>query len=57
LKPISQGQKEYLIKNNILQCVGGKYPDLRIASKEKKSSRKKYFVPDHYIGKIPNNII
>jgi len=42
LKQISQQEKEWLIKNNILKMERGKYPDLSGTSKNKKSRRKKF---------------
>ena len=55
LKQISQQEKEWLIKNNILKMEMGKYPDLSITSKRKKH-RKRYFVPDYMVNVLKDKL-
>ena len=52
MKSISQKEKEWLIKNNILKMECGKYPDLSGTSKKKKSRRKKILVPDWMADRV-----
>lgn len=42
---------EYLIKNKILKCKKGQYKDLYISSRNKKSKRKKRYIPDEIYEK------
>ena len=46
MKQVSKQEKDWLIKNNILKMERGKYQDLSLIGRCKKSRRKKYFVPD-----------
>jgi len=52
LKPISQQEKEWLISKKILKMERGKYPDLTIIGRGKKSRRKKPTVPDYMVDLI-----
>jgi len=51
LVEISKEQMEYLIKNKILKCKKGQYKDLYISSRNKKSKRKKRYIPDEIYEK------
>jgi hypothetical protein len=55
LVQINKDEKEFLIKNGYLKAKMGKYPDLTITSRNKKSRRKIYYVPDYYVNYLKND--
>jgi len=52
LKQVTIQELNLLISKNILKMEGGQYLDLCIVGKQKKSRRRKYFVPEKYIYKL-----
>ena len=58
MQQITTQELNLLISKNILKMEGGKYPDLCIVGRQKKSRRRKYFLPEKYLyrlyGKISN---
>ncbi len=53
MQQISKSEKEFLMKNKLIQMIGGRYPDLTITGR--KSKRKKYYVPDYIKAKLKRN--
>lgn len=51
---ISREEVDYLISSNKLKLKSGKYSELHITSKQKKSKRKNYFVPDFFKKYLDN---
>jgi len=52
LKQVTKEELDLLISKNIIKMEGGKYPDLCIVGRQKKSRRRKYFVPEKYIYRL-----
>ena len=52
MKQVTKQELNLLISKNILKMEGGQYPDLCIVGKQKKSRRRKYFVPEKYLYKL-----
>jgi len=52
LKQVTNQELNLLISKNILKMEGGKYPDLCIVGRQKKSRRRKYFLPEKYIYRL-----
>ena len=59
MKQVTKEELDLLISKNIIKMEGGKYPDLCIVGRQKKSRRRKYFLPEKYIyrlyGKKPDD--
>ena len=51
---ISQSDKDYLISRGYLKLQSGKYPEMHTTCKQKKSKRKKYYVPDYFKKYLKN---
>jgi len=52
LQQITNQELNLLISKNILKMEGGKYLDLCIVGRQKKSRRRKYFLPEKYIYRL-----
>ena len=52
MKQVTNQELNLLISKNILKMEGGKYPDLCIVGRQKKSRRRKYFLPEKYIYRL-----
>ena len=52
MKQVTKEELDLLISKNIIKMEGGKYPDLCIVGRQKKSRRRKYFVPEKYIYRL-----
>ena len=52
MQQITNQELNLLISKNILKMEGGKYPDLCIVGRQKKSRRRKYFLPEKYLYRL-----
>lgn len=53
---VSKSEVEYLIKNGYLQSENGRYPDLIVCSKRKRSGGKQRYVPDPIAEKLNGRV-
>ena len=52
MQQITTQELNLLISKNFLKMEGGKYPDLCIVGRQKKSRRRKYFLPEKYLFRL-----
>ena len=52
MQQITNQELDLLISKNILKMEGGKHPDLCIVGRQKKSRRRKYFLPEKYLFRL-----